>query len=141
MYRIIGIGWNIWLSFIKKANYFYLIASAFLEGDFSWRDFSNEFVPLLLNYIAKFGASCILKPVKEINTCLKMLHLCCGDIRENIKRIKANSDIQNIEDLINRNKVKMFHNVVARDSFAKLVGDCQTYRKKNSSTSKNIFMN
>ena len=116
--------------FHQKTNYFYLIASVFVEGDFSWRDFSNEFVPLLLNYTAKFGTNCILQPVKEIYTCLKMLHFSCDDISENIKRIKANSDIQNIEDLFDRNKVKMFHNVVARDSFVKLVSDCQTYMKK-----------
>ena len=96
--------WN-WMKYVpffhRKTNYFYLIASAFVEGDFSWRDFSNEFVPQLLNCIVKFGASHILQPVKEINTCLKMLHFSCDDISENIKRIKANSDIQNIEDLFN----------------------------------------
>ena len=96
--------WN-WMKYMlffhRKTNYFYPIASVFVEGDFSWRDFSNEFVPLLLNYIAKFGASRIPQPVKEINTCLKMLHFSCDDISENIKRIKANSDIQNIEDLFN----------------------------------------
>ena len=118
------------LFFHRKTNYFYPIASAFVEGDFSWRDFNNEFVSLLLNHIAKFGASRIPQPAKEINTCLKMLHFSCDDISENIKRIKANSDIQNIEDLFNWNKVKMFHNVVARDRFMKLVSDCQTYRKK-----------
>ena len=116
--------WN-WMKYMlffhRKTNYFYPIASVFVEGDFSWRDFSNEFVPLLLHYIAKFGANCIPQPVKEINTCLKMLHFNCDDISENIKRIKANSDIQNIEDLFNQNKVIMFHNVVARDSFVKLV--------------------
>ena len=116
--------------FHRKTNYFYPIASAFVEGDFSWRDFSIEFVPLLLNYIAKFGASRIPQPVKEINTCLKMLHFSCDDISENIKRIKPNSNIQNIEDFFNQNKVKMFHNIVARDNFMKLVSDCQTYRKK-----------
>ena len=116
--------WN-WMKYMpffhRKTNYFYPIASVFVEGDFSWRDFSNEFVPLLLNYIAKFGANCIPQSVKEINTCLKMLHFNCDDISENIKRIKANSDIQNIEDLFNQNKVIMFHNVVARNSFVKLV--------------------
>ena len=117
-------------SFHQKTNYFYPIASVFVEGDFSWRDFSNAFAQLLLNYIAKFGANRIPQPVKEINTCLKMLLLSCDDINENIKRIKANSNIQSIEDLFNRNKVKIFHNVVAGDSFMKLVSDRQTYRKK-----------
>ena len=107
--------------FHRKTNYFYPIASVFVEGDFTWRDFSNEFVPLFSNYIATFGASHMPQPVKEINTCLKMLLFSCDNISENIKRIKANSDIQNIEDLFNQNKVIMFHNVVARDSFVKLV--------------------
>ena len=84
--------------FHRKSNYFYSIASAFVEADFRWRDFSNEFVPLFLSYIAKFDASGIPKPVKEINTCLKMLHFSCDDMSQNIKRIKANSDIQINED-------------------------------------------
>ena len=95
-----------------------------LAGEILARNLSHYF------YIVKFGASRILQPVKEINTCLKMLQFSCDDISENIKRIKANSDIQNIEDLFNQNKVKMFHNVVAKDNFVKLVSDCQTYRKK-----------
>ena len=88
----ISSNWN-WVRymsfFLQKTNYFYPIASAFVEADFSWRDFGNKFVSLLLNYIAKFGASCILQPVKEINTCLKMLRFSCDDISENIKRIKG----------------------------------------------------
>ena len=122
-----------------KTNYFYFITSAFVEGNFSWRDFSNKFVPLLLNYIAKFGASCIPQSVKEINTCLKILHFSCNDISENIKRIKANSNIQNTEDFFNWNKVKIFHNVVPRDSFVKLVRDCQTYQKKTRELQKKFL--
>ena len=68
-----------------------------------------------------------------------MLHSSCDDISENVKRIKANSDIQNIENLFNRDKIKMFHNVVARNSFVKLVSDCQTCRKKNCQLQK-IFL-
>ena len=70
--------WN-WMNHIpffhQKTNYFYPIASVFVETDFSQRDFSNEFVPLLLNYIAKFGASHIPQPVKEINTLFKNVTL------------------------------------------------------------------
>ena len=85
----------------RKTNYFYPIATVFVEGLFSWREFSKEFVPLLLKYIAKFGANCIPQPVKEIHIYLKMLHFNCNDISENIKRIKANSDIQSIQNLFN----------------------------------------
>ena len=68
-------------------NYFYPANSSINEGEFSWRDVTNEYVPLLLNWISKFGRDNVSEKLKEINKCIKLLHINWDDLNENIKKI------------------------------------------------------
>ena len=70
----------------NSQNYIYPNSSVFQEGDFTWRDFSNEYVPFILNWILKFVCENVPRKLLEVNTCLRMLHICCNEIYKDLKK-------------------------------------------------------
>ena len=87
-------------------NYFYPASSSINEGDFSWRDVTNEYVPLLLNWISKFGRDNVSEKLKEINKCIKLLHINWDDLNENIKKILRFGKFKNIDNIFRHHKKK-----------------------------------
>ena len=69
----------------NKRTYHYPKSSEFQEGDFSWRDFSNEYVPLTINWVSKFGKESIPKNILKVNQPLKILHIVCDEMYKDIK--------------------------------------------------------
>ena len=71
----------------NKISYWYPKSSKFQEGDFSQRDFSNEYVPLILNWISKFGVENIPEKILEVHQTIEILHTVCDEMYKNIKKI------------------------------------------------------
>ena len=65
--------------------------TVFQKGDFTWRDFSNEYVPFLLNWILKSGCENVPRKLLEVTICLRMLHMCCDKMCKNKKTFKVDS--------------------------------------------------
>ena len=64
----------------NKRTFHYLTSSEFQEFDFSWRDCSNEYMPLMINWVSKFGKESIPEKILEVNQTLKILHIVCDEM-------------------------------------------------------------
>ena len=82
----------------EKRDYIYPKSSVFQEGDFTWRDFSSEYVPFLLNWILKFGQENVPQKLLQVNTCLRMLYMCCDEMYKYIKELLRLTQSKNIEE-------------------------------------------
>ena len=64
----------------NKTTYKFPDSSFFQEGDFPWRDFANEFFPLLISYIDTFGKRKVPPQISEIAKSLTQLHHSCNNL-------------------------------------------------------------
>ena len=73
--------------------------AVFQEGDLTWRDFSNEYVPFILNWILKFVRENIPRKLLEVNTYLRMLHMCCDEMYKDIKKLLRVTQCKSVEEV------------------------------------------
>ena len=112
----------------KDMNYFCPASSIFEEGDFSWREFTNEYIPLLLNWIAKFSGNNVPVIVRKVNKYIKHLHINCDDMNKNIRKILLFGKFKNIDDAFKHyRKNKYFPNIIVCFYFYQLMLNCVGY--------------
>ena len=70
----------------NKRTYYYPKSSEFQEGDFSWRNFSNEFVTFIINWVSKFGKESIPEKILEVIQNLKILHIVSNEMYKDMKK-------------------------------------------------------
>ena len=124
----------------KDMNYFCSASSSFEEGDFSWREFTSEYVPLLLNWIAKFSGNNVPVILRKVNNCIKHLHINCDDMNKNIRKILLLGKFQSIDDAFKHyRKNNYFPNIIVCFYFYQLMLNCVGF-KKNITKLQEIFL-
>ena len=97
------------------------------RGRFSWRDFSNEYVLLILNWISKFGVENIPEKILEVHQTIKILHTVCDEMYKDIKKILKYTQFKDIEELFYCCRKKNFSIPAQLISF-KLTRNCIFYK-------------
>ena len=64
----------------NKTTYKFPDSSFFQEGDFLWRDFANEFFPLLISYLDTFVKRKVPPQISEIAKSFRQLHHSCDKL-------------------------------------------------------------
>ena len=93
------------------------------RGRFSWRDFSNEYVLLILNWISKFGVENIPEKILEVHQTIEILHTVCDEMYKDIKKILKYTQFKDIEELFYCYRKKNFSIPAQLISF-KLTRNC-----------------
>ena len=115
----------------KGTNYFYPASSSFEEGDFSWREFTNQYFPLILNWTAEFGTDNVPLILKKVNACIQHWHISCDTMCKNIRKMLMLGKFKNINDVLKHyQKHKHFRNIFVCFYFYHLMLNCLSYKKK-----------
>ena len=133
-----------WINYIttihKGKNYFYPASSSFEEGDFSWKEFTNKYVLLILNWTAEFGTDNVPLILKKVNACIQHWHISCDTMYKNIRKMLMLGKFKNINDVLKHyQKHKHFRNIFVCFYFYHLMLNCLSY-KKNITALQKLFI-
>ena len=85
-------------------------------------------MPLIINWVSKFGKESIPGKILEVNQTLKILHIVCDEMYKGVKKISKFTQCQNIEEYFFYYKTKKFPNILTQLIFFKLKRNCTFYK-------------
>ena len=97
----------------NKSTYKFPGSSSFQEGDLLWRDFANEFFPLLIKYIDTFGKRRVPPQISEIAKSLTQLHHSCDNLYTTINNFLKKYNYKSVEEFFESNiRQEHFNDIV-----------------------------
>ena len=85
-------------------------------------------MPLIINWVSKFGKESIPGKILKVNQTLKILHIVCDEVYKGVKKISKFTQCQNIEEYFFYYITKKFPNILTQLILFKLKRNCTFYK-------------